>query len=167
MSKLIIVNHQVDNAIAIMHEVSAWGRAQGFPVWSEESLTKEALLNDEATEDTFYVGRIGHNDVCGFILQWKDSIFWPEAPVNEAAYLHKFCVRREYAHQDMTKKVIEAIKQECRSRGVEYIRLDTGWNKEKVKQIYLDAGFHIVKKIILDQNKEMALYEMPVEGVTI
>ncbi len=164
MSNLIIVNHQVDTAIAIMREVAAWGRGQGYPVWSEESLTKEALLSDEATEDTFFVGRIDQSDVCSFILQWKDSVFWPEAPENEAAYLHKFCVRREFANQNMTKKVIEAIKQECRNRGVQYIRLDTGWNKEKVKSIYLDAGFHIVKKIVFNQDKEIALYEMPVEG---
>lgn len=167
MCKLVIVHNQVDTAINIMCEVAAWGRRQGFPVWSEESLTKEALLNDEAREDTFCVGRIDHTDVCSFILQWKDSVFWPEAPEKEAAYLHKFCVRREFAHQDMTKKVIEAIKQECRSRGVRYIRLDTGWNNEKVKKIYLDAGFQIVKKIILNQGKEMALFEMAVEGEII
>ncbi len=165
MGKMVILHHQVDHAIEIMREVTAWGREQGFPVWSEESITKEALLSDEVKEDAFCVGQFDQVNVCAFILQWKDSIFWPGAPEYEAAYLHKFCVRREFAHQNMTKKVIEAIKQECRDRGIRYIRLDTGWNKERVKQIYLDAGFQIVGKIVPETGKEMALYEMIVEGV--
>ena len=165
MEEIIILHNQVDNAIEIMREVTAWGHEQGFPVWSGESITKEALLSDEAKEDTFCVGQLDQVNVCGFILQWKDSIFWPGVPEYEAAYLHKFCVRREFAHQNMTKKVIEAIRQECRDRGVKYIRLDTGWNKDKVKQIYLDAGFQIVGKTVLESGKEMALYEMTVEGV--
>jgi Acetyltransferase (GNAT) family. len=92
-------------------------------------------------------------------LQWSDSEWWPDAKEYEGAYLHKLCVRREFAHQGMTKRVTGCIKEICREKNVRYIRLDTGVNEETVKQIYLNAGFKIVKII---EECGMALYEMEV-----
>ncbi len=40
----------------------------------------------------------------------------------------------------MTKLVTEAIRAECRNRGVRYIRLDTGLEEKTVRKIYLSAG---------------------------
>lgn len=37
----------------------------------------------------------------------------------------------------MTKIVTEAIKAECYTRGIRYIRLDTGLDEKKVRKIYL------------------------------
>lgn len=157
MDRLVIHNGDVDTAISIMREVAAWGRERGFRVWLDEWLTKEELMSDEVKEENFYVGSINGENACSFILQWRDLEWWPEAKEYEAAYLHKFCVRRKFAHQGMTKRVIECIKELCHEKGVKYIRLDTGINEESVKQIYLDAGFNIVKVI-----GNMALYEMEI-----
>ena len=43
----------------------------------------------------------------------------------------------------MTKLVTEAIRAECRNRGVRYIRLDTGLEDKTVRKIYLSAGYKI------------------------
>ncbi len=59
----------------------------------------------------------------------------------------------------MTSQVIECIKGICFSKEIKYIRLDTGIDKEVVKQIYLSAGFKIVRVI---EESSMALYEMEV-----
>jgi len=50
---------------------------------------------------------------------------------------------RKFALQGMIKRVIACIKKICREKGIQYIRLDTGINEEKVKQIYLDAGLRL------------------------
>ncbi len=47
------------------------------------------------------------------ILQWSDSEYWKNAPEYEAVYLHKFCVRREFAHREMTKSSKADIIQSC------------------------------------------------------
>jgi len=150
MGELNIINNEVDKAISIMREVAAWGRKQGYKVWLDEWLTKELLLTEEAQPENLYIGILDEKEACSFILQWNDKYYWPDAMDHEAAYLHKFCVRREFAHMGMTKKVLECIKAECRNRDIRYIRLDTGYEHETVKQIYLDAGFNIVqnKRII-------------------
>ena len=62
----------------------------------------------------------------------------------------------------MTKAVVETIKEECRKRGVKYIRLDTGLDEKVVRKIYLKAGFKIVDIIDYPNGKSLALYEMEV-----
>jgi len=162
MGSLKLESGQVDRAVAIMQEVAAWGLAQGLRVWPAEWLTREELLTKEAGPENFYVGTVDGQDACAFILQWSDWEYWPDAPEYEAAYLHKFCVRRMFAHQNMTRQTVECVKEECMKRTVRYIRLDTGANDSVVRNIYLDAGFEIVKTLERDGIPIMLLYEMKV-----
>jgi hypothetical protein len=97
MFDLKIRNNEVDKAIDIMKEVSEWGRNIGLRVWLDEWLTPEELITADAEPENFYVGSINGEDVCSFILQWQDNEWWSDSPKYEAAYLHKFCVRRAYA----------------------------------------------------------------------
>lgn len=162
MSKVKIRFNEVDAAISVMREVAAWGREQGYRVWPDEWLTPEELITPNAQPENFCIGTIDGEVACAFILQWEDSSYWPNAPKYEAAYLHKFCVRRKFAGMGMTKLVTEAIREECRKRGIRYIRLDTGLDEKVVRKIYLNAGFKIVNIIDYPNGRSMALYEMEV-----
>lgn len=147
-------------AMAVMREVAAWGRGRGLRVWPEERLTEEALFTDEAGPENFYIGQVKGDTACAFILQWSDREFWPQAAPGEAGYLHKLCVRRKFAHRGMTGRVVEALKDECRRHGANYLRLDTGYGETAVRDIYLAAGFDIVKTLERDGTPVMLLYEM-------
>lgn len=160
--KVEIQFNKMDEAISVMREVAAWGREQGYRVWPDEWLTPEELITPDAQPENFCVGMLGGETACAFILQWADTDYWPNAPKYEAAYLHKFCVRRAFAGMGMTKLVVDAIKEECRRRGIRYIRLDTGLDEKVVRKIYLKAGFKIVDIIDYPNGRSMALYEMEV-----
>ena len=160
--KIEIQFNKMDEAISVMREVAAWGREQGYRVWPDEWLTPEELITPDAQPEHFCIGTLGVETACAFILQWTDADYWPNAPKYEAAYLHKFCVRRTFAGMGMTKLVVDAIKEECRRRGVRYIRLDTGLDEKVVRKIYLKAGFKIVDIIDYPNGRSMALYEMEV-----
>lgn len=162
MQKVEVFYNRIDEAISVMKEVAAWGRTQGFRVWLDEWLTKEELLTDEAQPEHFCVGKIDGEIACAFILQDSDVGYWGARPEKEAVYLHKLCVRRTFAHQNMTEAVVKAIKEECRKRGVKYIRLDTGLDEKVVRKIYLKAGFKIVDIIDYPNGKSLALYETEV-----
>ena len=157
-----IVYNQVEEAISVMKEVAKWGREKGFRVWLDEWLTPEELLTDEAKPESFCIGEIDGKIACAFILQRRDSAYWNDSSVVQAVYLHKLCVKREYAHRNMTKLVVEAIKDECRKKGIKYIRLDTDLDEKVVRKIYLNAGFKIVDIIDYDNGRSVALYEMEV-----
>ena len=160
--KVEIQFNKMDEAISVMREVAAWGREQGYRVWPDEWLTPEELITPDAQRSNFCIGTLGGETACAFILQWTDADYWPNAPKYEAAYLHKFCVRRAFAGMGMTKLVVDAIKEECRRRGIRYIRLDTGLDEKVVRKIYLKAGFKIVDIIDYPNGRSMALYEMEV-----
>lgn len=115
-----------------------------------------------AQPENFCVGMIDGEIACAFILQWTDRSYWPNAPKYEAAYLHKFCVRRKFAGIGMTKLVTDTIRAECRKRGIRYIRLDTGLDETAVRKIYLNAGYKIVDIIDHPNGRSTALYELKV-----
>lgn len=71
-------------------------------------------------------------------------------------------MRRKFAGMGMTKLVTEAIRAECRKRGVRYIRLDTGLEEKAVRKIYLSAGYKIVDILDYPNGRSMALYELEV-----
>lgn len=158
--ELTLVPNCPERAAGIMREVAAWGRGRGLRVWPEEWLTPEELLTAEAGRSNFYVGAVDGEEACAFILQWSDREWWPDAPPLEAGYLHKLCVRRKFAHQGMAARVVEAVKAECARRGVRRLRLDTGSEETTVRDIYLAAGFEIVKTIERNGRPVMLLYEL-------
>jgi ribosomal protein S18 acetylase RimI-like enzyme len=160
MKPIAISFNRMELAISIMREVAAWGREQGYRVWPDEWLTPEELITPDARPENFCVGYIDGEAACAFILQWADAVYWPHAPEYEAAYLHKFCVRRKFAGMGMTKLVVDALRVECGRRNVRYIRLDTGLDEKKVRKIYLNAGFKIVDIIDYQNGNSMALYEL-------
>jgi ribosomal protein S18 acetylase RimI-like enzyme len=162
MEQIEILFGEVEKAVSVMREVAAWGRGRGYRVWPDEWLTEEELITPNARPENFCVGMMAGEIVCAFILQWADSDYWPDAPQYEAAYLHKFCVRRKFAGMGMTGLVTEAIRAECRKRGIRYIRLDTGLDEEAVKSIYLSAGYKIVDVVDCRNGRAMALYELEV-----
>lgn len=162
MKNIEIQFNRMDAAIAVLREVALWGREQGYRVWPDEWLTEEALITPDAGPENFCVGLIDGEIACAFILQWTDASYWPDAPEYEAAYLHKFCVRRKFAGMGMTGLVTEAIRSECRGRGIRYIRLDTGLDEKAVRKIYLNAGYRIVDIIDYPNGRSIALYELEV-----
>ena len=162
MHNITIHFNEITSAISIMREVAAWGREQGFRVWPDDWLTPEELITADAQPENFCIGTMDEAVACAFILQWSDSDYWPDAPKYEAAYLHKLCVRRKYAGMGMTKLVVDAVRTECRKRGVRYIRLDTGADETAVKKIYLNAGFKIVDRIDHPNGRSTVLYELKV-----
>ena len=71
-------------------------------------------------------------------------------------------MRRKFAGMGMTKPVTEAIRAECRNRGVRYIRLDTGLEEKVAREIHLSAGYKIVDILDYPNGRSMALYELEV-----
>lgn len=158
----IVSTGEVDNVISIMKEVASWGRSVGLNVWKDEHLTREKLMVNVMEED-FCVGKFSGANACCMILQWSDTFFWPNSKENEAGYIHKLCVRREYAGMGLPCKMVKFAIEECKKRNVKYLRLDTGWNNKKLCNLYKSLGFEIVDKFLLDNGGAFALFEMKIE----
>lgn len=160
--RVVIYANRLKEAVAVIREVAAWGREKGLRVWPDEWLTPEELVTEEAPPESFYIGEADGETACAFILQDRDGEFWGNVPEGEAIYLHKFCVRRSFAHRGMTRAVVEAIRQQCRDRGIKYIRLDAALDEKTIRKIYLSVGFRIVDIIDHENGRSTALYELEV-----
>lgn len=162
ISDFSIFGGDVETAINIMKDVTKWGRSVGLDVWRDEQITREKLLAG-IDEGDFYIGKVSSDAACCMILQWNDTLFWPKAKEHEAGYIHKLCVRREYSGIGLSRKMVEFSIEECRKRNIGYLRLDTGWNKKKLRSLYESLGFVLVGTIKLEDRGEFALYEMKIQ----
>lgn len=156
-----VISGDVDKAIEVMRDVAKWCEKTGKKMWKLGDLTKEKLVKG-LTPQNFFIGKVHGEEVSSMILQWYDTLFWPEVLENESGFIHKLCVNRKYAGLGVSNKMVEYAKEECKRRGVKYLRLDTGWNRAKLCIHYESLGFVKVGKRTVNE-KDYALYEMLVE----
>lgn len=161
INKFTVAVGEVDASINILREVAQWCEDNKLNMWKVSDLTKERLLTG-VKEENFCIGKIGEDSACAMILQWYDPLFWPDAKENEAGYIHKLCVRRKYSGLGLSGRMVKFAIEECRKRGIRYLRLDTGWNREPLCKLYESFGFRKVGKRILGE-REFALYELEIE----
>jgi ribosomal protein S18 acetylase RimI-like enzyme len=96
------------------------------------------------------------------ILQWYDPVFWPQANEFEAGYIHKLCVREKYTGRKISRLMVDFAVDECRERGIHYLRLDTGWGNKRLCELYESLGFVKVDKYMLG-DRAFALFEMRID----
>lgn len=155
-----IYKGDVEKAVSIMREVAKWCELTGKNMWRVDDLIRENLMKG-LTEDNFYVGKVGSSDASSMIIQWYDPLFWPEVRQNESGFIHKLCVKREYSGRGISRLMIDYAVEECRRKGLYTLRLDTGWNRQKLCELYENMGFvKVGRKTIKDMD--YALYEMKI-----
>lgn len=152
---------EVDTAISILREVSQWRHDIGRTVWKPETISRENLMRG-LKADNFCVGRLDGDEASSMILQWYDPVFWLQAKEFEAGYIHKLCVKEKYAGRRLSRFMIEFAVNECRKRGVPYLRLDTGWGNKRLCELYESLGFVKGDKYML-ADRAFALFEMKID----
>jgi ribosomal protein S18 acetylase RimI-like enzyme len=158
INKYEVLTGEVDNAIFIMREVAKWCIELDLNMWKLEELTREKLIKG-IKEENFCVSRINDEAAASMILQWYDPYFWPHLKENESGFVHKLCVRRKFAGMNLSKKMIDYAMNECRKKGISYLRLDTDAENPKLCGIYEGLGFIQVDKKKLG-SRNYALYEL-------
>lgn len=160
LTEFFVCKGEVDNAITVLREVAGWCEDTGKNMWRIDTLTKEILMKG-LSEDNFYVGKVGNDIVSSMILQWHDPIFWPEIKQNEAGFIHKLCVKSEHSGMGIAKLMIEHAIAECKRKGIRTLRLDTGWDRQKLHALYERIGFRKAGKKTIGEM-DYALYEMDI-----
>ena len=161
MKNFAIVQGDIDNAIAIIKEVAQWCEDTGKKMWHPDDLSRERLLQG-ITAENFCVGKVGNDNAAAMILQWYDPLFWPELHEGESGFVHKLCVRRKYSGQGLSQRMIARAIEECKARGIHYLRLDTGWHRPRLCELYESLGFVKVGKKTIG-SRDYALYEMKLD----
>ncbi len=150
---------EVDLAIDIMREVAQWCIDAGKPMWRLPELTREELLCGPRSRESFVVARVAGVPAASMILQWHDPLFWPAVAENESGFVHKLCVRRSFAGRSLSKDMMGYAIQQCRQRGIAFLRLDTDFTRPRLCRLYEGMGFLGAGRKTVG-GREYALYEM-------
>ena len=133
-------NDQPDEFLTILREVGQWLVDTNQTLWTIDTLTADNLIN-EYTEGNCYVMYVDDTPAATLILQWKDPHFWPDVPDNTSGFVHKLAIRRAFAGQNLFAAIIDFCRDECLSRGIHQLQLETDATRPKLTQFYERHGF--------------------------
>lgn len=141
----------------VLIESAIWLDSIGQSMWKVNDLTVDKLLQKYDIEDMKMCYHNG-NLFGVYVLQWHDPLFWTNLKRNESGILHKLAVCREYSKNGYGKKLIESAELLCKSRNVNWIRLNCGTFRPRLRNFYESAGFKMVDRVFID-NRDQIRYE--------
>ena len=157
-----------------MKEAANWLIDINYPIWDINKLTQTEFENSPLD---FVVMWKNKQSIATLLLTYEDTIFWPELSKNSSGFIHKLSIRREFAGQNLAKKIIEFAIDECIAKNIYRLRLECDSKRKKLCNFYESLGFKLIK-IKLYDNKipkngvayydsvlELAYYELNLQNL--
>ncbi len=124
----------------ILREAARWLEELGKPLWREGELNSTSIVADVAA-GLFFIAECS-GDAAGVVkFQLEDSIFWPDVPHGEAAYIHRLAVRRRYAGTGVSGALLRWSVQQTQGLGRRFLRLDCEESRPRLRAVYESFGF--------------------------
>jgi GNAT superfamily N-acetyltransferase len=126
-------------AEAILREVSQWLIMVDRKLWAQSEISREDIAR-VAERGELVIGRKNGEGIACMYLQKADPLFWPQAKVDEALYVHRLAVRRRFAGQGLAQQMLDWAALEARRLSRACVRLDTEM-RPALLRLYESAGF--------------------------
>jgi GNAT superfamily N-acetyltransferase len=124
----------------ILGEAARWLEELGRPLWREDELNSARIVADVAA-GLFFIAECS-GDAAGIMrFQLEDSVFWPDMPQGEAAYIHRLAVRRRYAGTGVSSALLRWSVLRTQGLGRRYLRLDCEESRPRLRAVYESFGF--------------------------
>lgn len=153
---------EVEVACDILSEAARWLIDRNELLWHLDELTPERF-HLVAQQGELFLAYLRSRAVGTFTYQFSDPLFWPEVPAGTSAFLHKVAVRREAAGRGVAAAMVDWATVQARAEGLSFLRLDTDFNRPKLRGFYESLGFAYAgeKRLIrLGYPLHVALYEL-------
>ena len=139
----------------ILTGAAQWLEQTGKPQWRENELSPAAIAADVAA-GLFYLAEVylaevhlpevhlaeNSGDAAGTVkFQLEDSLFWPDLPSHDAAYIHRLAVRRRYASTGVSTALLSWAAARTHHLGRHFLRLDCEASRARLRAIYESFGF--------------------------
>jgi GNAT superfamily N-acetyltransferase len=156
----------LQDAIDILEEVTRWAALIGVQTWDEGTFRSEdgrgrRQLVEALGAGDLYIVRMGEDAAATVSLFERDERYWPGARP-EALYLHKLAVRRRFAGRHLGGAVLRWARDQARSRGRRYLRLNCVRDEPWIRRYYEAAGFAHRGDVTVG-DFDAALYETPTD----
>ncbi|MDF2881651.1 MAG: GCN5-related N-acetyltransferase [Clostridiaceae bacterium] len=157
MGVIDVNKRNVELFSSVLMESAQWLDSIEKSMWKVNDLTVDKLLEKYNIEDMKLCYENG--DLIGvYVLQWYDPLFWANLKKNETGILHKLAICKKYRKSGYGKKLIESAELLCKNRNVNWIRLNCGTFRPRLRKFYENAGFKAVDRVFID-NRDQIRYE--------
>jgi GNAT superfamily N-acetyltransferase len=130
----------LDTVSSILKEAADWLRTTGRPMWRDDELDPDRIDKDVAA-GSFYLAYYAGVPAGTIRFQLEDARFWPDLTRNDAAYVHRIAVKRQFGGKGVSTKMLAWAVNKAASLGRSYLRLDCEADRQPLRTIYERFGF--------------------------
>jgi len=150
-----ITNATADDLPIIYHlfdEAIRFQKANSYIGWS--SYDKEFIQAD--IQNSLLLKIVNENEiVCIFSICFTDELIWREKETGDAIYLHRVVVNRKFTGGQLFNKVLDWTVQFAKTSNLNYIRMDTWAENEKIIAYYKSYGFSFVENYTTSGTEDL------------
>lgn len=129
-----------ESVSSILLEAAGWLAEREIPMWRSDELLPEQIAIDVA-EGKFFLARYGGEAAGTIRFELQDTIFWPDTPEGEAAFVHRLAVRRAFAGGRLSALLLQWAAERAKGLGRRFLRLDCDASRPRLRAIYERFGF--------------------------
>ena len=159
----------LDDILWLFEQAMELQGKNGYKVWT--GIDKPALERD--IENGFQYKIMGENGIlCIFSVQYNDPFIWRERDKSDAIYLHRIVVNPQFKGQRQFEKVLNWAIQQAGEKNLQFVRMDTWADNERIIEYYKTFGFEFVENHktadtpalpIQNRNLNVALLQMKMD----
>jgi GNAT superfamily N-acetyltransferase len=127
---------------SILKEAADWLRMTGRAMWRDDELDPDRIHQD-VVAGLFNLAQYDGEPAGTIKFQLEDPRFWPDFLGNDAAYLHRIAVRRQFAGKGVSSRMLEWAASHAAGLGRSYLRLDCEADRRELRTIYERFGFRL------------------------
>jgi GNAT superfamily N-acetyltransferase len=130
----------LDVVSAVLTEAAVWLEGRGMGLWRANELTPTRISND-VSDGLFFLAEHTGQPAGTIKFQLSDLMFWPDVPQDEAAFIHRVAVRREFAGGTVSFALLSWAAQRTHALNRRFLRLDCEATRLKLRAVYERFGF--------------------------
>jgi GNAT superfamily N-acetyltransferase len=127
---------------SILKEAAGRLRGTGRAMWRDDELDPERIHEDVAA-GSFNLAHYDQAPAGTIKFQLEDRRFWPDVPGNDAAYVHRIAVRRQFAGKGVSTRMLGWAVSHVATLGRSYLRLDCEADRRALRAICERFGFRL------------------------
>src|SRR5689334_22187048 len=116
----------------ILGEAAHWLERSGMTMWRADELLP-ARIDADVEGGHFHMAEC-NGEAAGVVkFQLEDTLFWPDVPPTESAFVHRLAVRRRFAGRGVSSALLNWAVEAARSYERDYLRLDCEASRSKLR----------------------------------
>lgn len=124
----------------ILLEAASWLEKQGMPMWKDNELFPECIEKD-VMSGLFFIAEALQEQAGVIKFQIEDTLFWPDVPQEESAFIHRLATRRKFSGGHISEPLLRWAAERTHNLGRRYLRLDCEASRPRLRAVYERFGF--------------------------